>query len=100
MSGKGNTQVKPKPLSGPLLQKYGRKFKPISVPPVPIEEIIDLVVDIPIVREAIPAGESQSARWVRHAFPRWLSTLQPSLIAGTRGPLVLVCRGLQRRATI
>ncbi len=37
-----------------ILQKYGRQCKPITTPPVPIEDIIDLVVDIPIVREAIP----------------------------------------------
>ena len=37
-----------------ILQKYGRQYKPITAPPVPIEDIIDLVVDIPIVREAIP----------------------------------------------
>src|SRR6266849_4174530 len=37
-----------------ILQKYGRQYKPITAPPVPIEDIIDLVVDIPIVHEAIP----------------------------------------------
>ena len=37
-----------------ILHKYGRQYQPIMAPPVPIEDIIDLAVDIPIVREAIP----------------------------------------------
>jgi IrrE N-terminal-like domain len=54
-----------------ILQKYGRKFKPISAPPVPIEEIIDLVVDIPIVREAIPDyyGSPVLAKLVARGYP-------------------------------
>ncbi len=54
-----------------ILQKYGRKFKPISAPPVPIEEIIDLVVDIPIVREAIPdyRGSPVLAKLVARGYP-------------------------------
>ncbi len=54
-----------------ILQKYGHKFKPISAPPVPIEEIIDLVVDIPIVREAIPDyhGSPVLAKLVARGYP-------------------------------
>ncbi len=54
-----------------ILQKYGRKFKPISAPPVPIEEIIDLVVDIPIVREATPDyhGSPVLAKLVARGYP-------------------------------
>jgi len=54
-----------------ILQKYGRKFKPISAPPVPIEEIIDLVVDIPIVREAIPDfhGSPVLAKLMARGYP-------------------------------
>jgi len=36
-----------------ILQQYGRHYKPIVAPPVPIEEIIDFAVDIPIVRDSI-----------------------------------------------
>lgn len=36
-----------------ILQQYGRRYKPITAPPVPIEEIIDFAVDIPIVRDSI-----------------------------------------------
>jgi Zn-dependent peptidase ImmA (M78 family) len=54
-----------------ILQKYGRKFKPITEPPVPIENIIDLVVDIPIVREAIPdhQGSSVLAKLIARGYP-------------------------------
>jgi len=54
-----------------ILQKYGRQFKPISAPPVPIEEIIDLVVDIPIVREVIPDyhGSPVLAKLVARGYP-------------------------------
>jgi hypothetical protein len=55
-----------------ILQIYGRKYQPITAPPVPIEEIIDLVVDIPIVREAIPDhhGSPVLAKLVARGHPR------------------------------
>jgi len=37
-----------------ILQKYGYQRTPIMAPPIPIEEIIDFTVDIPIIPEAIP----------------------------------------------
>jgi IrrE N-terminal-like domain len=37
-----------------ILQKYGCQRTPIMAPPIPIEEIIDFTVDIPIIPEAIP----------------------------------------------
>lgn len=54
-----------------ILQKYGRQFKPITAPPVPIEDIIDLVVDIPIVRETIPDhhGSPVLAKLVARGYP-------------------------------
>jgi len=54
-----------------ILQKYGRQYKSITAPPVPIEEIIDLVVDIPIVREAIPdyQGSPVLAKLVARGYP-------------------------------
>lgn len=54
-----------------ILQKYGRQYKPITAPPVPIEDIIDLVVDIPIVREAIPDhyGSPVLAKLVARGYP-------------------------------
>lgn len=54
-----------------ILQKYGRQYKPITTPPVPIEDIIDLVVDIPIVREAIPDhhGSPVLAKLVARGYP-------------------------------
>ncbi len=38
-----------------VLQQYGRQHGPILTPPVPIEQIIDFTVDIPIIHDAIPA---------------------------------------------
>jgi hypothetical protein len=37
-----------------LLQEYGRQRHPISAPPVPIEEIVDYTVNIPLIWDAIP----------------------------------------------
>jgi Zn-dependent peptidase ImmA (M78 family) len=37
-----------------FLHQYAHQFQPILQPPVPVEQIIDLVLDIPIVWESIP----------------------------------------------
>ncbi len=54
-----------------ILQQYGRQYKPITAPPVPIEEIIDLAVDIPIVRDSIPdvQGVQVLAKLVARGHP-------------------------------
>ncbi len=40
-----------------LLQRYGHQRHPILVPPVPIEEIIEYTIDIPLIWDAIPDHE-------------------------------------------
>lgn len=40
-----------------LLQQYGQQRQPILVPPVPIEEIIEHTIDIPLIWDAIPDRE-------------------------------------------
>ena len=40
-----------------LLQRYGQQRHPILEPPVPIEEIIEYTIDIPLIWEAIPNHE-------------------------------------------
>ena len=41
-----------------LLQRYGQQRHQILVPPVPIEEIIEYTIDIPLIWEAIPDHEA------------------------------------------
>lgn len=54
-----------------ILQQYGRQYHPISAPPVSIEDIIDFVVDLPIVRDAIPdvQGAQVLAKLVAKGHP-------------------------------
>lgn len=54
-----------------ILQKYGRQCKPVTAPPVPIEDIIDLAIDIPIIREPIPdfQGAPVLAKLVARGHP-------------------------------
>ena len=40
-----------------LLQRHGQQRRQILVPPVPIEEIIEYTIDIPLIWEAIPDHE-------------------------------------------
>lgn len=40
-----------------VLQQYGQQRQPILVPPVPIEEIIEHTIDIPLIWDAIPDRE-------------------------------------------
>jgi hypothetical protein len=40
-----------------LLQRYGQQRHPILVPPVPIEEIIEHTIDMPLIWDAIPDRE-------------------------------------------
>jgi Zn-dependent peptidase ImmA (M78 family) len=42
-----------------LLHQSARQYKPILSPPVPVEEIIDLVLDIPVVWESIPEQDGK-----------------------------------------
>ncbi len=43
-----------------VLQQYGQQRHPILVPPVPIEEIIEYTIDIPLVWDVIPDHEGTS----------------------------------------
>lgn len=54
-----------------ILQQYGRQYRPIVAPPVPIEDIIDFAVDLPIIRDSIPdvQGAQVLAKLVARGHP-------------------------------